>query len=278
MNKMVITCAVTGAETRRADHPDLPVTPRQIARAASEACAAGAAILHLHVRNDDESPTQDVGRFDETIARVREQCDIVIEMTTGGAVGMSFEERLRPLELRPEMASLDCGTINFADRYILNTVPMIRAAVTRMQELGIRPTLECFDLSHIDTACRLVDEGRIAPPLHFGLVLNVPDGLRYGSETLHFLVRRLPAGAFWTAIGIGGRASLAAHFDAVAAGGFVRVGFEDNVYYAKGELATSNAQLVARAVRIARESGRAVATPDDVRELLQLQSARPPRQ
>lgn len=270
MRKTVITCAVTGAETTREQNPNLPVTPAEIARAASEACDAGAAVLHLHVRDRDGAPTQDIGVFRETMRLVRSSCDMVIEVTTGGAVGMSLAERMGPLELDPEMASLDCGTVNFGDKYIVNTLPMMRECAARMRRRGARPTLECFDLSHVDAAAMLIEEGLVEPPLHYGIVLGSPGGVRCDTGTLDFFVRRLPAGAFWTAIGVGGRGSVRALLGAVAAGGFVRVGFEDNVYYSKGVLAESNAQLVERAAGIVRAAGGEVASPDDVRALLDL--------
>ncbi len=270
MYKMVITCAVTGAETTRADNPALPVTPGEIAQAVAEAHAAGAAILHLHVRDENAAPTQSAAVFKQAIELVRQKCDIVIEVTTGGAVGMTLEERMAPLALQPEMASLDCGTTNFGDDYIVNTLPMMRQCAREMKRLGVRPTLECFDLSHVDASHILIKEGLVEPPFHYGIVLNCPGGVRYDADTLNFFVRRLPEGARWTAIGIGGRASLAAIYGAIAAGGFIRVGFEDNVYYSKGVLARNNAQLVERAARIAGEYGCTIATPSDVREMFKL--------
>lgn len=265
--KMVVTCAVTGAETTRDHNPNLPVTPEEIARAAGEACRAGAAILHLHVRDGEGNPTQDVEVFRKTTELVRRECDIVIEITTGGAVGMGLEERIGPLELSPEMASLDCGTVNFGDDYIVNTLPMMRECARAMRERRVRPTLECFDLSHVDAAAALLDEGLVEPPLHYGIVLGAPGGVCCDSATLEFFAGRLPEGASWTAIGVGGRASEEAMRGAMALGGFVRVGFEDNVYLEKGVLAASNAQLVERAVSLAGEAGYEVATPSDVREL-----------
>lgn len=270
MYKIVITCAITGAETTRQDNKNLPVTPEEIAQAACDAYNAGASILHLHVRDKDGLPTQDLKIFKETIELVRRKCDIVIEVTTGGAVGMSLEERIEPLQLEPEIASLDCGTINFGDDYILNTLPMIRKAAGIMRDYSIRPTLECFDLSHIDTSLVLIKEGLIKAPFHYGLVLNAPGGMRYDTETLGFLIKRLPENSFWTAIGIGGKASLMAIYGAISFGGFIRVGLEDNVYYSKGVLAGSNAQLVERAVRIAKEFGCEIAGPDYVREIFKI--------
>ena len=270
MDTIIITCAVTGAETTREQNPNLPVTPEEIAAAAVEARRAGAAILHLHVRDAQGRATQDVAVFRRAIQLIRKTTDIVIEVTTGGAVGMTLDERLAPLALNPEMASLDCGTVNFGDDYIINALPDVRRAARLMQERGIRPTLECFDLSHVDTAALMIQEKLVAPPLHYGLVLNVPGAVRYDDATLDFFVRRLPAGARWTAIGIGGRGETAANLRAIATGGNVRVGFEDNVWFEKGVLAKSNAQLVERVAAQARQAGRVPATPDEVRRLLAL--------
>ena len=270
MHKIVITCAVTGAETTRKDNKNLPVTPEEIAQAAYDAYNAGASILHLHVRDENGLPTQDLKVFKETIEIIRRNCDIVVEVTTGGAVGMTLEERIQPLQLEPEIASFDCGTINFGDDYIVNTLPMIRKVAGIMQDYNIRPTLECFDLSHIDTSLALIKEGLIKAPFHYGIVLNAPGSVRYDTETLGFFVKRLPENSFWTAIGIGGKASLMAIYGAISFGGFIRVGLEDNVYYSKGVLAESNAQLVERAVRIAKEFGCEIAGPDYVRNILKL--------
>jgi 3-keto-5-aminohexanoate cleavage enzyme len=268
---VVITCAVSGAETTRDQNPDLPITPEEIAYAARGARDAGAAILHLHVRDEAGQPTQDPEVFRRAIELIRADSDIVIEVTTGGAVGMTLEERLAPLglrgEARPDMASLDCGSVNFGDDYIINSLPMMRVAARGMSEAGVRPTLECFDLSHIDAARVLVEEGLVTPPLHFGLVLDVPGAVRYDAETLEFFVRRLPPGSLWTAVGIG-KSSDAVISQALELGGFIRTGFEDNVYLERGVLAESNAQLVARAAAMAKAAGREPATPAEARDIL----------
>jgi 3-keto-5-aminohexanoate cleavage enzyme len=270
---VVITCAVSGAETTREQNPNLPITPEEIAAAARDAREAGAAILHLHVRDEAGQPTQDPEVFRCAIELIRADSDIVIEVTTGGAVGMSLEERLAPLGLRgdslPDMASLDCGSVNFGDDYIVNSLPMMRVAARAMGEAGVRPTLECFDLSHIDAAKVLVDEGLVTPPLHFGLVFDVPGAVKYDAETLEFFARRLPAGSLWTAIGIA-KSTDAVISQALELGGFIRTGFEDNVYLERGVLADSNAQLVARAAAMARAAGREPATPAEARALLGL--------
>jgi 3-keto-5-aminohexanoate cleavage enzyme len=270
MSKTIITCAISGAETTREHNPAVPITPAEIADAAKGVCDAGASILHLHVRDENGEPTQDVEIFRQAIELIRGKCDIVIEITTGGAVGMTVEERMAPLVLEPEMASLDCGTCNFGDEYIVNTLPDMKSFARQMQKLGIRPTLECFDVSHIDSSKILIEEGLVTEPFHYGLVLNVPGGIRYDEQTLRFMVDRLPQNSFWTTIGIGGRISEQKIADSMDNDGFVRVGFEDNVFFSKGQLAVSNAQLVERAVSTAKDRGLAIATPSDVRGMFKL--------
>ena len=272
MYKMVITCAVCGAETTRDQNPNLPLTPQEIADSSYQAYLAGASIIHLHVRDQHGNPTQDIDVFRRTVDLIRAKCDVVIEVTTGGAVGMTPEERLQPMALEPEMASLDCGTVNFADDYILNTLPLMREFAREMAALNVRPTLECFDLSHVYASRVLIKEGLVEPPFHYGLVMNAPGGIQYDAETLGFFVRRLPQGSHWTVMGIGGRASLQSHFGALSLGGFIRVGLEDNVYLGKGVLAESNARLVERAARISREAGCEIARPQHVREMLALRT------
>ncbi|MCX7775101.1 MAG: 3-keto-5-aminohexanoate cleavage protein [Spirochaetaceae bacterium] len=268
--KLVITCACTGAETTKAQQPALPITPEEIADAAYDAWRAGAAILHLHVRDAEGKPTMDTEVFRRTMELIRRKCDIVIEITTGGAVGDTPEARLAPLvALEPEMASLDCGTVNFGNDYIVNTLPIMRQFAQAFRDHGVRPTLECFDLGHVHASKILIEEGLIAPPYHYGFVLNVPGSVPYSPEALLEFRHAMPQGAFFTVMGIG-RASLPAQYGAIATGGWIRVGFEDNVYYAKGRLATSNAELVERAARIAREAQLEIATPDDVRAMLKL--------
>ncbi len=272
MSQMIITCAITGAETTREQQPALPLTPQEIANSTYEAYLAGASLVHLHVRDAAGKPTQDIKVFQEAMSLIRKKCDIVIEVTTGGAVGMSPEERLQPIQLEPEMASLDCGTVNFGDEYIVNTLPIMREFANAMNAKRVRPTLECFDLGHIYASLQLIKEGLLKPPYHYGFVMNVPGGVPYTPENLTLFTNRMPAGSFHTVMGVG-RASLPAVYGAVATNGFIRVGFEDNVYFSKGVLAKSNAELVERAVRISREAGLNIAKPSDVRQLFQLRGA-----
>ncbi|MFH2113279.1 MAG: 3-keto-5-aminohexanoate cleavage protein [Spirochaetota bacterium] len=268
--KIVITCACTGAETSKDLQPALPITPEEVAQAAQECREAGAAILHLHVRDEQGHPTQSVERFREAIELVRRRTDIIVEITTGGAVGDSVEERLRPvMALEPEMASLDCGTVNFGDEYIVNTLPVMREFAAEFRKRKVRATLECFDLGHVYASHYLIKEGLIEAPYHYGLVLNVPGAVPYSVENLTAFIKALPQGADFTVMGIG-RSSLPAQYGALANGGWIRVGFEDNVYYSKGVLAKNNAELVERAARLSREAGLRTATPDEVRQYLKL--------
>lgn len=268
--KIVITCACTGAETTVAQNPALPITPEQLAATAEECRAAGASILHLHVRDERGNATQSVARFKAAIDAIRKKTDIVIEITTGGAVGDTAEERLRPVkELEPEMASLDCGTVNFGDEYIVNTLPTMREFAAEFKKRKVRATLECFDLGHVYASHYLIKEGLIEAPFHYGFVLNVPGAVPYTIENLSAFMKALPAGADFTVMGIG-RSSLPAQYGAIANSGWIRVGFEDNVFFSKGVLARSNAELVERAARIAHEAGLKPATPDEVRKYLKL--------
>lgn len=269
-NKKIITCAVTGAETTREHNPNLPLTPEEIAQSAYEAYQAGAAVCHLHVRDAKGNPTQDVNVFKETISLIRKKCDMVVEVTTGGAVGMTPEERLAPVTLSPDMASLDCGTVNFGNEYIVNTLPVMREFASTMKKYKVQPTLECFDLSHIHSAQILIKEGLIAAPYHYSFVMNVPGAVKLEPDVMEMFVRKLPAGANWTVIGVGGKAFVDAIHYAILLGGHIRAGFEDNVYYSKGVLANSNAHLVERAVRIIRESGYEPATAAEVRKTFNL--------
>ncbi|MFA6582895.1 MAG: 3-keto-5-aminohexanoate cleavage protein [Elusimicrobiaceae bacterium] len=269
-NKKIITCAVTGAETTRQHNPNLPLTPEEIAASAYEAYLAGAAVCHLHVRDEKGNPTQDVNVFKKTISLIRKKCDMVVEVTTGGAVGMTAQERLAPVTLEPDMASLDCGTVNFGNDYIVNTLPVMREFASAMKARKVRPTLECFDLSHISSAQMLIDEKLLDEPLHYSFVMNVPGAVKLEADIMDMFVRKLPAGANWTVIGVGGKAFLQAIHYAILLGGHIRAGFEDNVYHSRGVLAKSNAHLVERAAEICRVSGFEPATSAEVRKLFKL--------
>ncbi|MEW6523185.1 MAG: 3-keto-5-aminohexanoate cleavage protein [Bacillota bacterium] len=271
MGPLIITVAPVGAEATRAHNPALPLTPAEIAEAVYEAYQEGAAIAHLHARDRNGDPTQDAAVYEEIIAAIRARCDIVIQVSTGGAVGMTRQERASPLQLVPEMATLTTGTVNFGDGVFYNSERDIKYFAGEMARLGIKPEIEVFEVGMIENAMRLVREGLLRLPLHFDFVMGVPGGIPGSPVHLLHLVQSLPPGSTWTVAGIG-RHELPLATMAVILGGNVRVGFEDNLYYSRGVLASSNAQLVSRVVRIARELGRAIASPADARHILELPS------
>lgn len=269
MDKLIITAALTGAEVTRQQQPALPVTPDEIAIEAEECAAAGASIVHVHARYPDGTPTQDKAIYAEIIDKIRARCDVIVQVSTGGAVGMTAAERLAPVELRPEMATLSMGSVNFGDDVFMNSPGDMAAFLAAMKEYRVKPEFEIFDAGMLHTLQRWIRKGVVDGPVHVDLVLGVPGAMVGTPEALMFLRSQLPAEATWSVAGIGA-AQLPLCTMAVALGGHVRVGFEDNVWYRKGELATSNAQLVARLTRIGRELERPAATPSETRVLLGL--------
>ncbi len=271
MEKLIISACICGAEVTKEQNPNVPYTVEEIVREAKSAVDAGAAIVHLHVREDDGTPTQSKARFKECIDAIYKVCpDVILIPSTGGAVGMTAEERLQPTELFPEMATLDCGTCNFGDEVFENTMPMMRDFGKRMLENNIKPEYECFEMGHLDTVLAMAKKGQVpGAPMQFNFVLGVPGCTPATVPNLCWLVNAIPAGSTWTATGIGRHAfTLAA--PAIAMGGNVRVGFEDNLYLERGVLAKSNGELVAKVVRIAKELGRPIATSAEAREILGL--------
>ena len=267
---VIIQCAVTGSQDPDAERrPNLPVTTDEIATEALAAWRAGAAVIHLHAREGDGTPTQDVERFRLLVSRLRDAgCEAIINLSTGTAGGRSVrDDRLAPLELRPELASFDCGTINFGERIFEGDVPFLRRMAEAFRRTGVRPELECFDTGHVGLALQLRDEGLLDDPLVFQFVLGVPgSGVPATIEQVEHLRRLLPPDAPWSVCAIG-RAQLPLNAYCILAGGHVRTGLEDNLWYRRGERAT-NAMLVERAVRIATELDRRVATPDQARAIL----------
>jgi 3-keto-5-aminohexanoate cleavage enzyme len=267
MDKLIITAAMVGAEVTKEENPALPVSPEEIAEAACACRQAGASIVHLHVRKPDGTPTHDPAVFRQAIELIKARCDVIVQVSTGGAIGMTPNERLAPIALGPEMATLTTGSVNFGDGVFLNPPVEIEAFARRMQERGVKPEVEAFDLGMIWTAVRLVKKGLLQPPLHFDLVMGVPGGIAGTPRNLFAMVENLPPDSTWSVAGIG-RAELPLGALAIILGGHVRVGFEDNIHYAKGVLAESNAQLVARMARLGRELGREAAEPDEARAIL----------
>ena len=267
MEKLIITAALTGAEVTRDQQPALPITPDEIAVAAEACHRAGASIVHVHARRPDGTPTQDKAVYAQIIAKVRARCDIIVQVSTGGAVGMTAEERLQPVELKPEMATLSMGSVNFGNDVFMNQPTDMEIFARAMQEHGVKPEFEIFDSGMLTALQRWIKKGIVSGPVHCDFVLGVPGAMAGSAESLMFLRSQLPADATWTVAGIGS-AQLPLGVMAIALGGHVRVGFEDNVYFRKGELASSNAQMVERIARISREMDRPLATPSEARKIL----------
>ena len=273
MDKLIITAAICGAEVTKEQNPAVPYTVEEIVREAKSAVDAGAAIVHLHVREDDGTPTQSRARFQECEDAIYKACpNVILIPSTGGAVGMTPDERLQSTDTTPipEMATLDCGTCNFGDEIFDNTMPTMRAFGKRMIERGIKPEYECFEMGHLDTILTMARKGEVpGAPMQFNFVLGVPGCTPATVDNLCWLVKNIPAGSTWTSTGIGRHAfTLAA--PTIVMGGNVRVGFEDNLYLERGVLAKSNGELVEKVVRIAKELGRPIATSDEAREILSL--------
>ncbi|MBN4050656.1 MAG: 3-keto-5-aminohexanoate cleavage protein [Alkaliphilus sp.] len=269
MEKLIITAAVTGAEITKEIQPSLPITPDEIANAVYECYLSGASIAHVHARDDEGNPTQAYDVYKEIKEKIEEKCNIIVQPSTGGAVWHTPEERLQPVELKPEMATLSCGTCNFGEDIFVNKEEAINKFAKRMQELGVKPEIEVFERGMIENAKKLVKKGLIETPLHFDFVLGVPGACPATVDDLLFMVNAIPEGSTWTVAGIG-RHELPLAVMAIIMGGHVRVGFEDNIFYKRGEMAKSNAQLVDRIVRIAKEMGREVATPNEARKILNI--------
>jgi uncharacterized protein (DUF849 family) len=265
----LITVAPTGAESEQAEVPVLPVTLDELVAAASECQAAGAAVIHVHIRDDQGRPTLDLSRLIDTVQALRESTDLIVQLSTGGAVSDGFGPRLAVLDAAPDACSLTCGTVNFGDEVFLNSWPFIRELYARTQAAGVVPEFELFDLGQVATLHRLLAE--LGPPhgghVHCDLVMGVPGGMPGDAATLVAAVAALPAGATWSATGIG-RTSIPIMLAALAAGGHLRVGLEDTVSFARGRPATGNTELVTRAATLARLAQRPAMSPKEARNML----------
>src|SRR5262249_8230585 len=265
----LITVAPTGAESSKADVPALPVTLDELLATARECGSVGAAVIHVHIRDAQPRPTLDLGRLRETVAALRAETDLVVQLSTGGAVTDPEADRLRVLDAEPEMASCTMGTVNFGDDVFLNRWEFIVELHTRMRDRGIVPEYEIFDLGQLTTLRRLLD--RYGPPagghVHVDLVMGVPGGMPGTAEALVACLRDLPEGATFSATGIG-RSTISVLLASLSAGGHLRVGMEDTITYAKGQPVESNMQLVARAVGFTRLAQRPPLDADGARALL----------
>jgi 3-keto-5-aminohexanoate cleavage enzyme len=267
---LVIQCAITGsidADPER--RPNLPSSPEAIVAEALAAWQAGAAVLHLHARHADGTPTQDREAYRELVVGLRDAgCEAIVNLSCGSAGGRAVrDERLGPLELAPEMASFDCGSINFREQLFEGDLPFLRRMAEKFREFGVRPEVECFDTGHVGLALQLRDEGLLDDPMVMQFVLGVPgSGVPATVAMVEHLRAMVPPDWPWSVCAIG-RAQLALNTYCIVAGGHVRTGLEDNLWYRRGEQAT-NPMLVERIVRIAAELDRPVATPDEARAIL----------
>src|SRR5215510_16370609 len=270
-NGTLITVAPTGAEVDKAQVPALPVTLDELVMTARECAALGASVIHVHIRDDRAQPTLDPGRLKDTVQALRAETDLIVQLSSGGAVTDPEAHRLAVLDAEPDMASCTMGTVNFGDDVFMNRWEFIVDLHSRMQERGIVPEYEIFDLGQLTTLRRLLD--RYGPPagghVHVDLVMGVPGGMPGTAEALVACLRDLPEGATFSATGIG-RATLPVLLASLAAGGHLRVGMEDTITYAKGQPVESNMQLVARAVGFARLAQRPPLRTREARAMLRI--------
>jgi 3-keto-5-aminohexanoate cleavage enzyme len=273
----LITVAPTGAESVKADVPALPVTLAELVATARECELVGASVIHVHVRDGDARPTLDLGRLRDTVTALRAETNLIVQLSSGGSVADPEADRLRVLDAEPEMASCTMGTVNFGDEVFCNRWEFVVELHSRMQERGIVPEYEIFDLGHLTSLQRLLDRHGLPAGghVHVDFVMGVPGGMPGTAEALvacKHALRDLPAETTFSATGIG-RTTLPVLLASLSAGGHLRVGMEDTVTYAKGQPVESNAQLVARAAAFARLAQRLPLAPGDARQLLGVKAA-----
>ena len=272
MEKLIITVATTGSLPKKKNNPHVPITPAEIIETGVQCEAAGASIIHVHVRNlDDESASTDYRLFEEVYDGLKSKTNLIIQISTGGRAGMAYEQRCERLKLQPEMASLTTGSVNFPNSVYINSPELIEKLAADMQKYGVKPEMEIFDVSMINNALALTDKNLAPPPLHFDFVMGLKGAIPATVENLVHLKNSIPPDSTWTTTGIGA-AQLVMNTHAILMGGHTRVGLEDCIYYRRGELAT-NERMVERIVKLSKEFGREVATPDEAREILHLTRA-----
>ncbi len=273
MNKTIITVAVCGSVPTKEMNPAVPYTPKEIADSAIDSYKAGATIAHIHVRDPETGvPTSDISLFSEVVDRIRNSCDMIINLTTSG-INLKgenvIEQRLEPVKLLPEICSFDIGSMNFQHRPFINSPEWGRLAAKRMREYGIKPEIEVFDMGHIRQAKHWLKEGLIDDSPYFQLCMGAGWGIEATPENLLVMKNALPPGVVWSVLGVG-RMQLPMITMAMLSGGHVRVGFEDNIYLRRGELLKSNAQIVEVAANIIQQLQGEVANTNEAREILGL--------
>jgi uncharacterized protein (DUF849 family) len=271
----LITVAPTGAESAKVHVPALPVTLDELIETAKACEKAGAGMIHVHIRGDDTQPTLDLGRLEDTVAALRAETSLVVQLSTGGAVTDPYEDRIRVLDAEPDSCSLTCGTVNFGEDVFMNPWPFMVELYRLTQEREVVPEFELFDLGHVASLNRLLDKYGLpyGGQIHCDLVMGVPGGMPGTADALVTAVNALPAGASWSATGVG-RTSMSVALAALAKGGHLRVGMEDTLTFAKGQPVRDNAQLVERAAQLAAVAGRPAMTPADARALLKTKDRR----
>jgi 3-keto-5-aminohexanoate cleavage enzyme len=273
-NKLIITVAPGASPSAMAKHKELPRTAKQIADEVIASAQAGASIAHMHVVDENGKATTDLSFFRETVSLIRRGCDILIEGSTGGTADLSAADRSVSLDVDVELASLNTGSINYGSGVYVNSPADIDYWVNRMRQRRIKPTLTVFDLGFIANAAKLVRDGLVTPPLFFNMVFDLPGGPPATPANLVYHVNNLPPGSLWETTAYEASSFPTAAM-AIATGGHARVGFEDYYYYSPGRLASSNAELVARLARIAKELERPLAKPADARKMLGLPARAP---
>ena len=278
-NKVIITAAVTGAWPKKENNPNVPMTPQEIADDVYACWKAGAAVAHLHMRDDEGNGTMDTAKFEETVNLIHTKypdCDIVLNLTTSGDIHADDEIRVAHVKkLKPEMASYDCGSMNWLNSGLfLNTPKFLTDCGLLFQELGVKPEIEAFDPGMIGNAAYSIKKGVLKTPVHFQFCMGCANGIAGSMKNLIFMKETadelVGKGNYtWSCFGVG-HSAMEMLYGAVALGGNIRVGMEDNVMYAKGQLAESNVQFIERAVRVIKEYGKEVATPDEARQILGL--------
>ena len=267
---VVVTVAITGADVFRENNPNIPYTTEEIADSTIGANAAGATVAHLHVREDDGTPSGRPELFVDAIDRIRAGCDVLTMVSTGGANDMTIEERTTGLEAKPDISGVESGSMNFGDETFITPPPAGRGIVERATSMGIALEVETFDVGHVVSAVRWLEEGILKPPLRINLVFGVPGGIDATPEALDAMLRPLPPDAFWTVTCIGRHHRRMLGLALLKGAPGIRTGLEDVAYLSKGVLAPSNAALVQMAVGMAGDLGREVATREQTPELLGL--------
>ncbi|WP_326512769.1 3-keto-5-aminohexanoate cleavage protein [Clostridium intestinale] len=272
-DKVILTVATTGAWPTKKETPYVPLQPEEIAEEIYQCYKAGASIAHIHVRDDEDKASMSFEKFEKTVELVREKCDIVINLTTSGGIGLDDDVRMKPfIELKPEIASYDCGSMNWQHSTVFENSPQFLEKLgIAMQENDVKPEIEIFDAGMVYNALYYYKKGILKGPLHFQFVLGVPGGMAATVENLVYLKNLIPADATWGAIGIG-KQHLPILYATLALGGNLRVGMEDNIFYKKGQLATSNVEFVERTKRTVIEMGKEIATPAEARKILGLKN------